>query len=82
MPEEQRTVLLYRCVLGYDTGEVARLLGRQAGAVRALQFRALSSLARLLARYATNPKLSAVRQASARPAPSPRPQRSDDVPRR
>ncbi len=82
LTEEQRTVLLYRCVLGYDTGEVARLLGRQAGAVRALQFRALSSLARLLARYATNPKLSAVRQASARPAPSPRPQRSDDVPRR
>jgi RNA polymerase sigma-70 factor, ECF subfamily len=46
LTEEQRTVVLYRCVLGYSAEEVGELLGKQAGAVRALQFRALSSLAR------------------------------------
>jgi RNA polymerase sigma-70 factor (ECF subfamily) len=48
LTEEQRTVLLYRCVLGYSAEDVAKLMHKQAGAVRALQFRALGSLARLL----------------------------------
>jgi RNA polymerase sigma-70 factor, ECF subfamily len=48
LTEEQRTVVLYRCVLGFSTDEVASLLGKTAGTVRALQFRALHSLARLL----------------------------------
>lgn len=48
LTEEQRTVILYRCVLGYPADDVATLLGKQAGAIRALQFRALSSLARYL----------------------------------
>jgi RNA polymerase sigma-70 factor (ECF subfamily) len=61
LTEEQRAVVLYRCVLGYDTEEVARLVDRQPGAVRALQFRALASLARLLAAASTNPALSALR---------------------
>ena len=46
--EEQRSVILYRCVLGYSAEDVGQLLGKQPGAVRALQFRALGSLARYL----------------------------------
>jgi RNA polymerase sigma-70 factor (ECF subfamily) len=45
---EQRTVVLYRCVLGYSTDEVAQLMEKRPGTIRALQFRALASLARLL----------------------------------
>jgi RNA polymerase sigma-70 factor (ECF subfamily) len=48
LTEEQRNVVLYRCVLGYSAEEVGGLIGKQAGAVRALQFRALASLARRL----------------------------------
>jgi RNA polymerase sigma-70 factor, ECF subfamily len=48
LTEEQRTVVLYRCVLSYSAEEVGVLLGKQAGAVRALQFRALAALARRL----------------------------------
>jgi RNA polymerase sigma-70 factor (ECF subfamily) len=48
LTEEQRIVVLYRCVLEYSAEEVGALLGKQAGAVRALQFRALASLARRL----------------------------------
>jgi len=48
LTEEQRNVVLYRCVLGYSAEEVGALLGKQAGAVRALQFRALASLAQRL----------------------------------
>jgi RNA polymerase sigma-70 factor (ECF subfamily) len=48
LTEDQRTVVLYRCVLGYSAEEVGHLMGKQAGTVRALQFRALASLARLL----------------------------------
>jgi RNA polymerase sigma-70 factor, ECF subfamily len=48
LTEDQRSVVLYRCLLGYSTEEVARLLEKRPGAVRALQFRALAALARLL----------------------------------
>jgi RNA polymerase sigma-70 factor (ECF subfamily) len=48
LTEEQRAVVLYRCVLGYSAEEVGELLGKHAGAVRALQFRALTSLAQRL----------------------------------
>lgn len=48
LSEEQRTVILYRCVLDYSAEEVGQLLGKQAGAIRVQQFRALSTLARLL----------------------------------
>lgn len=48
LTEEQREVILYRCVLGYSADDVARSLGKQPGAIRALQFRALASLARHL----------------------------------
>jgi RNA polymerase sigma-70 factor (ECF subfamily) len=48
LTEDQRVVILYRCLLGCSTEEVARLLEKRPGAVRALQFRALASLVRLL----------------------------------
>jgi RNA polymerase sigma-70 factor (ECF subfamily) len=84
LTEEQRTVLLYRCLLGYSTEEVARMLGRQVGAIRAVQFRALGALARHLARFDSQPRLSAPRATRARPGqPAQRPaQRSDDAARR
>lgn len=48
LTEEQRSVVLYRCILGYSTDEVAQLLEKQPGTIRALQFRALASLDRHL----------------------------------
>jgi len=48
LTEDQRAVVLYRCVLEYSAEEVADLLGKQPGTIRALQFRALASLARHL----------------------------------
>ncbi|HEV8191283.1 MAG TPA: sigma-70 family RNA polymerase sigma factor [Ktedonobacterales bacterium] len=48
LTEDQRAVVLYRCVLGYSTEDVAQLLEKQPNAIRALQFRALTSLARHL----------------------------------
>lgn len=48
LTEEQRSVLLYRVILGYSAEDVGALLDKQAGAIRALQFRALASLARIL----------------------------------
>ena len=44
----QREVIIYRCILGYPTDSVARLLGKHPDAIRALQHRALTSLARFL----------------------------------
>ncbi len=52
LTEEQRQVLIGRLILGYDIATVARLLGKKANAVKALQFRALQSLGRLLAKRA------------------------------
>jgi RNA polymerase sigma factor (sigma-70 family) len=48
LTDDQRNVVLYRCLLGYTTEEVAQLLEKRPGAIRALQFRALTSLVRLL----------------------------------
>ena len=48
LTEEQRQVLIGRLILGYDVATVARMLGKQANAVKALQFRALQRLHRVL----------------------------------
>jgi RNA polymerase sigma-70 factor, ECF subfamily len=48
LTEEQRQVLIGRLILGYDVATVARMIGKKANAVKALQFRALHSLHRLL----------------------------------
>jgi len=56
LTEEQRAVVLYRCVLGYPTEDVAQLLNKQPGTIRALQFRALASLARHLGVSGQSPR--------------------------
>ena len=48
LTSDQQTVVLYRCMLGYSTEEVATMMQKQPGTVRALQFRALASLTRIL----------------------------------
>jgi RNA polymerase sigma-70 factor, ECF subfamily len=48
LTEEQKTVIIYRCVLGYSTDEVAEMMNKRPGTVRVIQFRALSALTRHL----------------------------------
>jgi RNA polymerase sigma factor (sigma-70 family) len=50
LTEEQREVLLLRVVADLPVTEVARIVGRSEGAVKALQRRALSALARQIER--------------------------------
>ncbi len=52
LTEEQRQVLISRLILGYDVATVARMIGKKSNAVKALQFRALHSLYRLLQQQA------------------------------
>ena len=48
LTQDQQQVVSLRFIAGYSTAEVARLLGKTEGAVKALQHRALASLRRLL----------------------------------
>ncbi len=48
LTEEQKETVILRFIMGYDHDEVAAMMGRSAGAVRALQFRALSALRNVL----------------------------------
>ncbi len=48
LTDEQQMVLSLRFIAGHPTAEVATLLGKTEGAVKALQSRALASLRRLL----------------------------------
>lgn len=48
LTEEQRQVLISRFILGYDLATVAQMLGKNVNAIKALQFRALQTLHRLL----------------------------------
>ena len=50
LTEEQRTVVVHRFLLGYSGEETAAIMGKRAGAVRALQLRALQQLRNLLER--------------------------------
>jgi RNA polymerase sigma-70 factor (ECF subfamily) len=50
LTEEQQQVLILRFFEGLDTGEVAELMNKRRGAIRGLQFRALSALRDLLER--------------------------------
>ncbi len=52
LTEEQRQVLVARLILGYDVATVARMLGKKANAIKALQFRALQRLQGLLQKSA------------------------------
>jgi RNA polymerase sigma-70 factor, ECF subfamily len=48
LTEEQQQVLLLKFANGLKTPEIARLLGKEQGAIRALQMRALQGLAKAL----------------------------------
>jgi len=50
LTEEQQQVLILRFFEGLSTGEVADIMGKRRGAIRGLQFRALSALRDLLHR--------------------------------
>jgi len=50
LTEEQRQVIIGRLILGYDVTSVARMIGKKSNAVKALQFRGLQTLYRLLHR--------------------------------
>jgi RNA polymerase sigma-70 factor (ECF subfamily) len=50
LTEEQRNVVLNRMVLGLDLEETSKVMGKNVGSIKALQHRALASLARILAR--------------------------------
>jgi RNA polymerase sigma-70 factor (ECF subfamily) len=65
---DQREVLLLRMAAGLTAPEVADLLGKSTGAVKALQHRGLASLARVLG-------LRSPEAAQERPYPSPDPDR-------
>jgi RNA polymerase sigma-70 factor (ECF subfamily) len=67
LTEEQRQVIVGKLVLGYDNEALARLVGKNVGAVKQLQYRGLQTLNRLLRDAAP----SSVRLTQ-RPAPHPR----------
>ena len=50
LTEDQRTILVYRTIGECSAEDVGRRVNKQAGAVRALQFRALATLNRILGR--------------------------------
>lgn len=69
LTEEQRQVLIGRLILGYNVTTVARMIGKKPNAVKALQFRGLQALQRLLQRE------TAPRQ----PSPAPFQARKDEL---
>ncbi len=52
LPHDQAEVVLLRVLGGLSANEVGAILGKRAGAVRALQYRALKQLARTVSREA------------------------------
>lgn len=44
LTEDQQEVIVLKFIEGYDTDEIAHLVGKSTGAVRAIQFRALTAL--------------------------------------
>jgi len=48
LTEEQQQVIILKFIEGYENDEIAVMLGKSVGAIRALQFRALTSLRNLL----------------------------------
>ena len=53
LTEEQRQVLTLKFIAGLPTGNIARILGKREGAIRALQMRALQTLAKYLEKEIT-----------------------------
>ena len=69
LTEDQRQVIIGRLVMGYDVRTVARMLGKKPNAIKALQFRGLQALHRLLQREAAASHLSPTRFPGRRAAP-------------
>ena len=68
LTEEQRQVLVSRLILGYDVETVGRMLGKKGNAIKALQFRALQSLHRLLQmKHGSQPRAASRVQPASRP---------------
>lgn len=44
LTEEQQQVIVLKFIEGYETDEIAEMLGKSTGAIRAIQFRALTTL--------------------------------------
>jgi len=51
LTEDQRQVLTLRFIEGLSTEEVANVLGKRQGAIRALQMRGLQALAEIIETY-------------------------------
>ncbi len=49
LTEEQQQVIVLKFIEGYETDEIADMVGKSAGAVRAIQFRALTALRNIFA---------------------------------
>ena len=52
LQDDHRRIILLRFIEGYNVSEVAKVLGKQEGAVRTAQYRALLSLRKLLGQKA------------------------------
>ncbi len=50
LPEEQQQVIYFRFVEDWSHAQIAALLGKKEGTVRAIQFRAISTLGKILAK--------------------------------
>jgi RNA polymerase sigma-70 factor (ECF subfamily) len=48
LTEEQQSVIILRFIEGYSTADIAKIMGKRAGAIRALQFRGLATLREIL----------------------------------
>ena len=48
LTDEQQTVIILRFLEGYDTADVAKIMGKRRGAIRGLQFRGLMALRKIL----------------------------------
>lgn len=48
LTDEQQEVIMLKFISDYDTEQIARVMGKSEGAIRALQMRALQALARVM----------------------------------
>jgi RNA polymerase sigma-70 factor (ECF subfamily) len=48
LTDEQRQVIALKFIEGFDNADIARMMGKKEGAIRALQYRALRSLQNIL----------------------------------
>ncbi|MEW5938264.1 MAG: sigma-70 family RNA polymerase sigma factor [Chloroflexota bacterium] len=53
LTEEQQQVLTLKFIVGLPTGNIARMMGKREGAIRALQMRALQTMAKYLEKEMT-----------------------------